>query len=425
MDILNFISWIRGGRQVTTVDPSKTLLPVGLKDGRRDDQYLAGAISVQDFLNLVPEFELKGLSYIVVLAKGPTASDNAAELQAAYVTAQGMSPSVTNRITVIAAPGNYDFGSTPFVMDAEYIDLVSLDGNRSIVFNSANSGGTISITANDVFVYGVDVVNKEFTIANNLNLLRVTNCKGGDFSFGGSVGILIEVSGTFIDCIAGSNSFSCNVVNYTGTASGTFINCAAGARSFLGASGTFTNCTGGLGAFGGDGIASGTFTKCTAGNNSFGGSAFITGIASGTFIDCTAGSTSFGGGTGSASGIFKNCTAGDASFAAGGTASGTFINCVGGNSQFGNGCFGGGFTGVASGTFNNCTSGGSAFGGGAGLASGIFTNCTGDDFSFGVFGTLTGKLYYCRLTSGTFETVSGAGITRLCIDGNNVENNQG
>jgi hypothetical protein len=49
MDILNFISWIRGGRQVTTVDPAKTLLPVGLKDPKRDDGYLAGAISVADF----------------------------------------------------------------------------------------------------------------------------------------------------------------------------------------------------------------------------------------------------------------------------------------------------------------------------------------------------------------------------------------
>lgn len=48
MDILNFISWIRGRRQVTTVDPAKTLIPVGLKDGRRDDEYLAGAISVED-----------------------------------------------------------------------------------------------------------------------------------------------------------------------------------------------------------------------------------------------------------------------------------------------------------------------------------------------------------------------------------------
>jgi hypothetical protein len=55
MDILNFISWIRGGRQVTTVDPAKTLLPVGLKDGRRDDGYLAVAISVEDFAAVVGE----------------------------------------------------------------------------------------------------------------------------------------------------------------------------------------------------------------------------------------------------------------------------------------------------------------------------------------------------------------------------------
>lgn len=48
MDILNFISWIKGRRQVTSVDPTKTLIPVGLKDGRRDDEYLAGAISVAD-----------------------------------------------------------------------------------------------------------------------------------------------------------------------------------------------------------------------------------------------------------------------------------------------------------------------------------------------------------------------------------------
>jgi hypothetical protein len=53
MDILNFISWIKGRRQVTSVDPARTLLPVGLKDGRRDDEYLAGAISVQDFINQV------------------------------------------------------------------------------------------------------------------------------------------------------------------------------------------------------------------------------------------------------------------------------------------------------------------------------------------------------------------------------------
>ena len=49
MDILNFISWTKNGRTVSTVDASQTLLPVGLKDPKRDDGYLAGAISVADF----------------------------------------------------------------------------------------------------------------------------------------------------------------------------------------------------------------------------------------------------------------------------------------------------------------------------------------------------------------------------------------
>lgn len=49
MDILNFISWIRGKRQVTSVDPAHTVMPVGLKDPKRDDQYISGAISVEDF----------------------------------------------------------------------------------------------------------------------------------------------------------------------------------------------------------------------------------------------------------------------------------------------------------------------------------------------------------------------------------------
>jgi len=54
MDILNFISWIKGKRIVTAVDPASTVLPVGLRDPRRDDNYLAGAITVQDFAAQMP-----------------------------------------------------------------------------------------------------------------------------------------------------------------------------------------------------------------------------------------------------------------------------------------------------------------------------------------------------------------------------------
>jgi len=258
---------------------------------------------------------IEGTNYIYVMADG-TDTENAAELQAAYTTAATMSPSATNRITIVCGPGKYNFGSSAFVMNTQYIDLVSLDGNRSVIFNSSNVAGTISITANDVFVKGVDVKTKNFTIANNLNLLKIENCVGGAFSFGG-------------DDTGGSNPI---------TVSGNFVNCIGGDFSF------------------------------------------------GSII---------------------------------GTASGTFTNCVGAFGSFGNGF------GTASGTFTNCVGNMQSFGGDGGTASGTFTNCIGGDYSFGGFGVLSGKLYYCRLTSGTFQTVSGGGVTRLCLNGSNVENNQG
>ena len=121
--------------------------------------------TTQDIANLGG---LSGTNYLYVAADGIDTA-NATALSSAYATAKTMSPSSINRITIVAAPGYYNFGSTAFTMDTEYIDLVSLDGNRSIIFNSANSGGTISITANDVFVKGIDVETKAFTIATDLN----------------------------------------------------------------------------------------------------------------------------------------------------------------------------------------------------------------------------------------------------------------
>jgi len=53
MDILNFISWIKGRRYVTSADPASSLLPVALKDETRDDSYVTAAISVQNFATQV------------------------------------------------------------------------------------------------------------------------------------------------------------------------------------------------------------------------------------------------------------------------------------------------------------------------------------------------------------------------------------
>lgn len=322
------------------------------------------------------------------------------------------------RSTVIAAPGNYNFTNGNFIMDSEYVDLVSLDGNRSILFNS--KAYSIDITANNVFVKGVDVLYRMFSIGNDLPKLKVENCKGE----GGSFGIWWQgkASSTFIDCVGGDYSFGGR-----STASGTFINCKGGDYSFGGtASGTFIDCVGGDSCFGSEaytfptifiwvhGIASGTFTNCVAGWMSFGCGGSRTQLdPEGNFESVRHGGTS--------SGIFTNCVAGRTSFGLYGNASGTFINCSSEENSFG-------FEGTASGVFDNCISLVFSFGY-SGTASGTFNTCRGGSQSFGggfapLVGILRGRLYYCRLTSGTFRTVSLGGRTVLCINGNNTQNNQ-
>lgn len=69
MDILNFISWIKGGRQVNTVNSTQTLIPVGLKDPKRDDGYLAGAITVSDLASQLGSDRLVAGTKEVVLTE--------------------------------------------------------------------------------------------------------------------------------------------------------------------------------------------------------------------------------------------------------------------------------------------------------------------------------------------------------------------
>tara|TARA_R110000822_G_scaffold114337_1_gene245874 strand:+ start:238 stop:1533 length:1296 start_codon:yes stop_codon:yes gene_type:complete len=326
---------------------------------------------------------LAGTQYVYVAADGPDTA-NGAELQAAYSTAQTMSPSQANPVTIIAAPGTYNLSSN-FIMNTPYINLVSLDGNRSIAFNGL--GLNIPSFTSNIYVKGVDVLYDQFIVGDFNDDVIIENCKclsSGCFGASGQ-----NVS-TYIDCEASNGSFSSG-----GLAGGTYINCVGGHESFGGygtASGTFTNCVGGNLSFGGYGTASGVFTNCVGEYQSFGS----TNQASGEFINCKSFDDSFGGG-GNASGIFINCeSTGNGCFGAFGQASGTFTNCIGTAESFG------------------------AFGG----ATGVYNSCIGGNLSFGGNGNLSGQAYYCRLTTGTFQTVSGAGRTVLCIDGNNNQNNQ-
>jgi hypothetical protein len=357
-------------------------------------------LSIEEMDNNLLYLESLGLSgtqYILVKANG-TDVENATELQNAYITAQGMSPSATNRITVIAAPANYNFDSSAFIMDTQYIDLVSLDGNRSVIFNSSNASGTISVESSNTHVKGVDVLTKPFKIGHNLTNLTIENCKGGDNSFGYlDNGVTLTILGSFIDCVAGNNSFG-HRPNIGGDSqinlniNGTFINCTAGDKSFgcnvNSQTGSPTTLT----------FNNAKFTNCKAGNNSFGvhvsptnGSVLQFNFSE--FNNCKSNNESFGytnaGGTiqpSSNATIFENCIAGDDSFGSCENEFRVFKNCQGGNFSFGS----------------------------DGTVGGIFTNCLG---GFNSFGT-GGKLYRCQLTFGEFQTPTGSGKIVLGIDGN-------
>jgi hypothetical protein len=340
-----------------------------------------------------------GTQYIIVKAEGNDV-ENAQELQAAYTLATTMSPSATNRITIVAAPGNYNFETSNFIMNTQFVDLVSLDGNRSIIFNSSNSSGTISIQSNNTFVRGVNVLTKSFKISSGLNLLRVENCQGGDNSFGYvDNGQTFTLSSTFIDCVAGNNSF------------GHRPNIGGNSQINLNINGTFTNCTAGNNSFGyntNNQVGSPTtltfnnakLTNCKAGNNSFGAhvsprTGSLLAFNFSEFIDCESGVESFGytnaGGTIQSTlnlTVFENCVAGDDSFGSCENEFRIFKNCQGGFNSFGS----------------------------DGTVGGVFTNCLG---GFNSFGT-GGKLYRCQLTFGEFQAPTGSGIIVLGIDGNDA-----
>lgn len=183
---------------------------------------------------------LGGTNYVFVRGNG-TPEENAAELQAAYNKAKTMLPSSGNIVTVVVAPGTYTFGGTKFPVNTPYINIVSLTGNADVLLDG------IDVTANSIYLKGINCGTYSFTIRHNLNELICENCTGGSYSFGGGGE---TTPGTFINCTGGNRSFGYN------NASGTFINCTGGNNSFGGSMG---------------GTASGTFKDCTGGNYSFGG----------------------------------------------------------------------------------------------------------------------------------------------------------
>ena len=222
---------------------------LGSRDTMTSYSYYKGQTYVDDSLS--EHFYYRVLEDFVGTHDGnPTKVESITETEA-----------LSTKLTVVVAPGQYKFGETAFIVDTPYINIVSLTGNADVLLDGIN------VTANNVYLKGLNCGSNTFTIADNLDGLVCENCTGGVYSFGG----------------------------YGGTASGTFTGCIGGGYSFGGgagtASGTFTGCIGGVYSFGGGygGTASGTFTGCIGGGYSFGGAGSITGDAKLYFCKLTVG----------------------------------------------------------------------------------------------------------------------------------------
>lgn len=356
---------------------------------------------------------LQGTNYIYVMADG-TPIENASELQSAYNFTKTQTPSITNRYTVIVGPGKYEF-SVNFVLDTEYIDIVSLTGNRDVIFISGvgmydlpnvytydtlflnpnfDDLKTLVINTNNVLIRGIDVANgdifdsnkgyslKPLVVAHNLANVIIDNCKGGAGSCG--------------------NEYN---FNYDKTWYETILNSEFGGESVGGAGGIF------------DGVVKDTI--CSSGY-SFGAYEF-----NGSAKDCLAYNTNNFGGY--FNGIAENCkvlvgTNNINIYSAGfgyDTMTGTTINCEAGVGAGPIGSFGGSLLGHITFTSTalaiNCR-GNSRFGGDAIVfyrCAGETRNCWADG---GWNSVLTGKVRFCINAGGGFYPPSGGGIIQGSID---------
>jgi len=240
--------------------------------------FIATSLTNTDKTKLVPLSLLDeigggliGHDYIYIQAKG-TAVENMNELKTVYasLTSPGASTNGNPRQpkTIVLGPGIYmDLGSdqmTPssFQLNKERIDIVTLTGNCDALFLTG-----IHVYANDVHIKGIDSGTNAFNVNNNLPLLVLENCNGGNrsFCFG------TTFSGKAINCNAGNESFAGDDDGTGGIFSGIAINCTAMGFSFGSGTGT-----GGTGSF------TGTAINCISVDNDCFGGAHM----SGKLINC-------------------------------------------------------------------------------------------------------------------------------------------
>jgi len=381
--IVEFLNGNPFFRQITLLDNPLELLPNAWINSNNGQPFL-GSISITEVDN-----DLINSSSHIIVQPGDDIQNK--YFQATQLQPNGQSKSATNRASLIVLPGSYSVTGV-FNLNEEFVDIIGLGAIKQqrgcipAVKIIATGNPAITAQADNLVVKGINTNGRIYLNSNKPNQI-FEDCSADKFLISADVNTCI-LNGYFINCSGGTQSFN-SIRTGGGGASVTRISGA-----------TFENCIVGNSSFGGDSNAwvSGNFINCQAGDSSFavGGT---TSFLYGYFTDCQAGDSSFGRAFNSTvSGIFNNCSAGRESFnvAPTGRLNGYFKNCSAGELSFGSLLI----TGLLAATFENCSADFNSFGG------------TGNSLIFA-------KLYNCRLTSGNFATVSGEGLMRNCIDGNN------
>jgi len=315
---------------------------------------------------------------------------------------------------LIIGPGQYDLPSSLVINDL--VSVVSLTGKKDVNITGYDVQVSSGANAKSTYICGLNLQENKFIVDTNLNNITVVNVEARasnsfDSATGGG-----NLSGTFIDCFSGSESFaSTNGAN----ASGTFIRCDA----------KRPNNTAGFSFGGGSGTTSGYFDSCgnLSGSNQYGGGyanfSRSGNLCNGYFYYCKGQNQSFASSCGTVNARFINCiSTGSSSFGdSTATNNGKYYYCVGGSSSFGSNPQNAANTTQAQ--YNYCIANGefnfgSNFSGTT--AQSTYTGCIASANSFGqnVVGSPStdGKLFNCQLTGGTFAAVGATGKIRNCID---------
>jgi hypothetical protein len=313
--------------------------------------------------------------------------------------------------TLLIAPGYYTLPSTLVINHR--VSVCSLSGERDVYITGdvqVSSGANYTTT----FISGLSLRGNQFIVDANLQNITCRNIYAGDGSFNTG-----SISGRFIDCFGGQNSFGSGSGQ---TASGTFVGCDA---KKLGSTNGFS--------FGnGSASTTGYFYRCGSlrGNNDsdvFGGGYANFGRSAtsfrGVFVGCLGQNQSFGSVANSidSESFFYYCqSSGSGSF--GNNAAfngGYYYYCTGKTS-----CFGGNNDSESRNAFYyyciaDSTSFGSQFGQVADESVYIGCVARGDNcFGKVPFGTseTRGRLFNCTM-AGAFAPIAGNGKIINCLDG--------